>query len=314
MCGAGEEAMHVHNVARGRCAGIPTRQAVVGAAARQELARPLPRCTGTIESPSHTSTTCHLQRVRVRVADVDVEEDLRHRRPIDHVICISARTRPWRTERWVLPRSYLRRHRQLLCPVLTLLCVTVQCRPRAACVATLRACAVALAVCVQLPAACEHGRVSPRVVVAGPARGPHPRAIRQCLGLRGGSSTPGYTGLPDEELLDEPRSAQELWDTVYSRPGAIALCNLAGFDTAIVGEHSVIEGGGAHTRNFEYGYRCCCGACPRACTGVAQNAPWHACPANVPPHRACAPHADAVLPGQMHWSAVAHGQQQWPAT
>lgn len=130
---------------------------------------------------------------------------------------------------------------------------------------------MALAVCVQLPAACDTAaRVGRRIVVAGPAGRAHPRGIRRCLGLRGGNSAPGYTGLPDEELLDEPRSAQQLWDTVYSRPGAIALCNPAGFDTAIVGEHLVIEGEGAHARNFEYGYRCYCGAYLRVRTDVHQ--------------------------------------------
>ncbi len=49
----------------------------------------------------------------------------------------------------------------------------------------------------------------------------------------------------------------ELWDTVYSRPGVITLCNAAGFDTAVVGQHLVIEHAGAHVRNFEYGYRSC---------------------------------------------------------
>ena len=48
----------------------------------------------------------------------------------------------------------------------------------------------------------------------------------------------------------------ELWDTVYSRPGVITLCNAAGFDTSVVGQHLVIEHAGAHARNFEYGYSC----------------------------------------------------------
>jgi hypothetical protein len=77
------------------------------------------------------------------------------------------------------------------------------------------------------------------------------------LYLRGGGTpASGYTGLPDEELLDEPRSGKELWDAVYSRAGVITLCNDAGFDSSFVGEHLKVERGGRRVRNFEYGHSC----------------------------------------------------------
>ena len=44
-------------------------------------------------------------------------------------------------------------------------------------------------------------------------------------------------------------------ESVYSRPGVITLCNEAGFDSAVVGEHLAIEDEGKQSRNFEYGYR-----------------------------------------------------------
>ena len=77
------------------------------------------------------------------------------------------------------------------------------------------------------------------------------------LYLRGGGTpASGYTGLPDEDLLDEPRSGKELWDAVYSRAGVITLCNDAGFDSSFVGEHLKVERGGRRVRNFEYGHSC----------------------------------------------------------
>ena len=119
----------------------------------------------------------------------------------------------------------------------------------------MKAWAVALAVGLQLPAACDTASGSGMHARGGLSGAAQESAAGRHLGLRGGSA-PGYSGLPDEELLEEPRSAQELWDTVYSRPGVITLCNAAGFDTAVVGQHLVIEHAGAHARNFEYGYSC----------------------------------------------------------
>lgn len=77
------------------------------------------------------------------------------------------------------------------------------------------------------------------------------------LRLRGGGEgVGGYTGLEDEEVLEEVRSSAELWANVYSRPGVIALCNEAGFDSEVLGESLLVEKGGSCVRRAAFGYSC----------------------------------------------------------
>ena len=89
----------------------------------------------------------------------------------------------------------------------------------------------------------------------------------QVIGVRGGG---GYSGLPDEQLLDEPRSAAELWKHVYSRHGVVTLCNVEGFDPSTADDHLIIERGGACVRNGNYGYGCASSAAVAAEAGSAQ--------------------------------------------
>ena len=72
----------------------------------------------------------------------------------------------------------------------------------------MKAWAVALAVGLQLPAACDTASGSGMHARGGLSGAAQESAAGRHLGLRGGSA-PGYSGLPDEELLEEPRSAQE---------------------------------------------------------------------------------------------------------
>jgi hypothetical protein len=86
----------------------------------------------------------------------------------------------------------------------------VQCaRTRHSCGGAIEAWAVALAVCLQLPAACDTASGSGMHARGGLWGAAQESAAGRHLGLRGGGSAPGYSGLPDEELLEEPRSAQE---------------------------------------------------------------------------------------------------------
>ena len=84
---------------------------------------------------------------------------------------------------------------------------------RHSCGGAIEAWAVALAVCLQLPAACDTasgsgmhtgGRLSGAAQEGLGVRGRYTQeesaAVRH-LSLRGGSSAPGYSGLPDEELF-----------------------------------------------------------------------------------------------------------------